>query len=160
MNRKLLFTLIALAMIALVPRTVVAQQPAAPQPAPIVVQETEIDRQVREIASRLRCVVCQGLSLQDSPSPYAQEMRGAIRDKLEEGLTPAQVEVYFLERYGEWVLMKPKPTGFNLLVYVMPIAMLVGGAGFVFFQAKKWTRQSPAAPGEEHAEDEQLTTGR
>jgi cytochrome c-type biogenesis protein CcmH len=110
-----------------------------------VVAETLIDRQTREISSQLRCVVCQGLSLQDSPSQLAQEMRAIVREKLVEGMTPAEVRAYFVERYGEWVLLEPEPKGFNLLVYFMPVAMLVGGAVFVFFTARSWTRQGAAA---------------
>jgi cytochrome c-type biogenesis protein CcmH/NrfF len=106
-----------------------------------VVEETLIDRQTREISAQLRCVVCQGLSLQDSPSQLAQEMRGIVREKLEEGMAPPEVKAWFVEKYGEWVLLEPEPRGFNLVVYVMPIAMLLGGAGFVFFKARSWTQQ-------------------
>jgi cytochrome c-type biogenesis protein CcmH/NrfF len=123
-----------------------AEQPAASR----VVQETLIDRQTRELSSKLRCVVCQGLSLQDSPSQLAQEMRGIVREKLEEGMTPDEVKEYFVARYGEWVLLAPEPKGFNLVVYVLPIAMLFGGAGFVFFTARNWTR-----PDDERDEVEQ-----
>jgi hypothetical protein len=72
-------------------------------------EETLIDRQTREISSKLRCVVCQGLSLQDSPSQLAQEMRAIVREKLEEGMTPDEVKAYFVEKYGEWVLLQPDP---------------------------------------------------
>jgi cytochrome c-type biogenesis protein CcmH/NrfF len=113
--------------------------------AGMVVEETLIDRQTREISSQLRCVVCQGLSLQDSPSTLAQEMRAIVREKLEEGMTPAEVKAYFVEKYGEWVLLEPDPRGFNLLVYVLPVALLFGGAGFVFFKARSWTKQGAGA---------------
>jgi cytochrome c-type biogenesis protein CcmH/NrfF len=126
-----------------------AEQPAASR----VVQETLIDRQTRELSSKLRCVVCQGLSLQDSPSQLAQEMRGIVREKLEEGMTPDEVKEYFVARYGEWVLLAPEPKGFNLVVYVLPIAMLFGGAGFVFFTARNWTRQDDE--GDEVEQEEQ-----
>jgi cytochrome c-type biogenesis protein CcmH len=106
-----------------------------------VVDETLIERQTREISAQLRCVVCQGLSLQDSPSQLAQEMRGIVREKLEEGMTPPEVKAWFVEKYGEWVLLEPEPRGFNLVVYIMPLAMLLGGAGFVFFKARSWTQQ-------------------
>jgi cytochrome c-type biogenesis protein CcmH len=130
--------------------------PAAAQPAsqgavpaadaaPRVVRETLIDRQTRELASQLRCVVCQGLSIQDSPSQLAQEMRAIIREKLEEGMTPAEVRVYFIESYGEWVLLAPEARGFNLVVYVMPVMMLFGGGAFVYFRARRWTDAAPAA---------------
>jgi cytochrome c-type biogenesis protein CcmH len=116
-----------------------------------VVEETLIDRQTREISSQLRCVVCQGTSLQDSPSQLAQEMRAIVREKLEEGLTPAEVKTFFIERYGEWVLLQPDPKGFNLVVYIMPVMMLVGGGAFVFFNVRRWTRAAPAAIAEAEA---------
>jgi cytochrome c-type biogenesis protein CcmH len=137
--------------------------PATAQPASQsggsgrVIEETLIDRQTRELSSQLRCVVCQGLSLQDSPSQLAQEMRAIVREKLEEGMTQAEVKAYFVERYGEWVLLEPEPKGFNLLVYILPVALLVGGAGFVFMTARSWTRPTDAdiqAEAEAEAEEE------
>jgi cytochrome c-type biogenesis protein CcmH/NrfF len=133
--------------------------PAADAVSPIqgrYVQETLIDRQTREVSSKLRCVVCQGLSLQDSPSQLAQEMRAIVREKLEEGMTPDEVKAYFVEKYGEWVLLQPDPRGFNLLVYIMPVAILIGGAGFVFFKARSWTRR-PDDGFEAAAADEEET---
>jgi cytochrome c-type biogenesis protein CcmH/NrfF len=133
--------------------------PAAEVVSPIqgrYVEETLIDRQTREISSKLRCVVCQGLSLQDSPSQLAQEMRAIVREKLEEGMTPDEVKAYFVEKYGEWVLLQPDPRGFNLLVYIMPVAILIGGAGFVFFKARSWTRR-PDDGFEAAAADEEET---
>jgi cytochrome c-type biogenesis protein CcmH/NrfF len=126
-----------------------------------VVEETLIDRQTREISAQLRCVVCQGLSLQDSPSQLAQEMRGIVREKLEEGMTPPEVKAWFVEKYGEWVLLEPEPRGFNLVVYIMPIAMLLGGAGFVFFKARSWTHQGQTeGVAVEDTEEESVGTSR
>jgi cytochrome c-type biogenesis protein CcmH len=113
-------------------------------------QESELERQTREVASQLRCVVCQGLSLQDSPSTLAQEMRALVRDQLAAGKTPAQVKEYFVDKYGEFVLLEPDPKGFNLLVYLLPIGVLLGGAGFVFVKARQWTQRS-AEHDEVHA---------
>lgn len=112
----------------------------APSQSPAVVRETELDRQVKEVSSELRCVVCQGLSIQDSPSTLAQEMRSVVREQLAAGRTPEQVKAYFVERYGEWVLLRPKASGVNLIVYLLPIAMILGGAAFVFVKARTWTR--------------------
>ena len=120
------------------------QVPASAEPS-AVIRETELDRLTKEVASELRCVVCQGLSIQDSPSSLAQEMRALVREQLELGKTPAEVKEYFVAKYGEWVLLQPKAKGFNLLVYVMPILLLVGGGAFIFFKARHWTAQSPTA---------------
>jgi cytochrome c-type biogenesis protein CcmH len=107
---------------------------------PQIVQETDIDRQTRALASQLRCVVCQGLSIEDSPSQLAQEMRAVIREQLEAGSTPAQVRQYFVDKYCEWVLLQPEPKGFNLVVYVLPVLMLLGGGVFVYRTARRMTR--------------------
>ena len=60
---------------------------------------------VREIAAQLRCVVCQNLSVADSPSEMANQMRGIIRERLQAGDTPEQVVAYFVDKYGEWILL-------------------------------------------------------
>jgi cytochrome c-type biogenesis protein CcmH len=105
------------------------------------VAETQLDRDVRALAAELRCPVCQGLSLQDSPSELSQEMKDVIRTQLAEGRTKDEVKAYFVSKYGEWILMEPKPQGFNLAVYVLPVVGLVAGAIFVFLTARRWVRQ-------------------
>lgn len=108
---------------------------SAPPPA-----DPEITAEARRIASRLRCPVCEGLSIQDSPTELAREMKGVIREQLAEGRTPDEVKAYFIERYGEWVLLEPDPRGFNLLIYVVPMLVLLLGAGLVAVALRRWTR--------------------
>jgi cytochrome c-type biogenesis protein CcmH len=117
--------LVILAVPAAAQETVPPQGTVPREAAPAqgtVIRETELDRQVKEVSSQLRCVVCQGLSIQDSPSTLAQEMRSLVREQLEAGQSPEQVKAYFVERYGEWVLLRPKASGVNLLVYLLPVA--------------------------------------
>ena len=107
-------------------------------------KEMLFDARVREVASQLRCPVCQGESIQDSPAELARDMRGVVRDMLMAGSTPEEVKAYFVERYGEWILLQPRPTGFNLTVYILPAVALLGGAILVLLLARKWTRVTPA----------------
>lgn len=104
------------------------------------VQENQLDHDVRAVAAELRCPVCQGLSLADSPSELSQEMKDVIRAQLAEGKSPDEVKAYFVSKYGEWILMQPKAEGFNLAVYVLPVLALLGGGAFVFFTARRWVR--------------------
>lgn len=134
--------------------SILGAQPATGQAASRVIEETELDRQTRAVAAQLRCVVCQGLSIQDSPSTLAQEMRDVVRERLAAGESPAQVKAYFVANYGEWVLLEPAPSGFNLLVYVLPVLMLIGGAAFVFVTARRMTRGSGTGITESIAEDD------
>jgi cytochrome c-type biogenesis protein CcmH len=105
---------------------------------------SDLETQVRDIALQLRCPVCQGLSVGDSPSELANEMRALIREQLQQGKTPAQVLDYFAQRYGEWILLAPPKRGFNLVIWVLPFVLLPTGAAAVYLGARRWVR-SPAA---------------
>jgi cytochrome c-type biogenesis protein CcmH len=107
-------------------------------------QGAELDRLTRETASQLRCPVCQGESIEASPSELAVELKGVVREQLAAGRTPEEVKAFFVERYGEWILLQPKATGFNWLVYILPPVLLLAGGGFVYLLLRRWTRP-PAA---------------
>lgn len=105
---------------------------------------------VHEIGAQLRCVVCQSLSVADSPSETANQMRGIIRERLAAGETPEQVKAYFVEKYGLWILLSPPRQGFNLLVWVVPFAALAAGLVFVLLVVRRWSRRPLATPGPSH----------
>lgn len=105
------------------------------------------EERVHEIAGELRCVVCQNLSVADSPSEMAAQMRGIIREHLAAGESAAQIREYFVQRYGEWILLAPRRTGFNLLVWGFPIAAVLVGLGAVAMLLRRWTRRARPAPG-------------
>ncbi len=101
---------------------------------------------VRQIAAQLRCVVCQNLSVADSPSEMANQMRGIIRERLQGGDTPEQVIAYFVDKYGEWILLSPRPQGFNLLVWILPFAATAIGFVAVLLLARRWSRRAASRP--------------
>ena len=105
----------------------------------------ELEALTKQVAGDLRCPVCQGLSLKDSPTELSMEMKSVIREQLAEGKSPDEVKQYFVGRYGEWILLQPEPTGFNLVVYVLPFLGLLVGAGFVALLVRRWTRPRPLA---------------
>jgi cytochrome c-type biogenesis protein CcmH len=86
-----------------------------------------IDQRRQAIASGLRCPVCQNLSVADSPSGLAAEMRASIEQRLREGETPSQIRAFFVQRYGEWVLLEPPRRGFDLVPWLAPVAALALG---------------------------------
>jgi cytochrome c-type biogenesis protein CcmH len=114
--------------------------PASPGATP-----PDLEPQVREIALQLRCPVCQGLSVGDSPSELANEMRALVREQLQQGKTPAEVLDYFAKRYGEWILLAPPKRGFNLVIWVLPFLLLPVGAFVIYLGARRWVRNS--SPG-------------
>jgi len=107
--------------------------------------DATLELRTREVAAQLRCPVCQGVSLEDSPSTLAQEMKSVVREQLRAGKSEEEVKQYFVQKYGEWILLEPEPTGFNLAVYVLPVVLLLGGGVTVFVLARKWSRQGAGA---------------
>ncbi len=118
-------------------------RPASAQsPAPRQVQEQD----VYAIAAQLRCVVCQNLSVGDSPSEMANQMRVVIRERLAAGESREQVIQYFVDKYGDWILLAPPRRGFTLLVWIFPYIAVGIGLIIVGYFLRTWTRRSSVAP--------------
>jgi cytochrome c-type biogenesis protein CcmH len=105
--------------------------------------DAALNAHVNAIAKQLRCPVCQGLSLADSQSELSSQMRSVIKDQINAGQSDAQIIDYFVAKYGEWILLEPKPSGFNLIAYFLPLIMLAAGIGVIYVSVKKWTRAEP-----------------
>ncbi|MGH8774386.1 MAG: cytochrome c-type biogenesis protein CcmH [Jiangellaceae bacterium] len=80
-----------------------------------------------EVADSLRCPTCQGLSVADSPAPMAEGMRKIIEEQAAERRTPDEIRGYFVDRYGEWVLLSPPRHGLTWLVWLLPGAAVTVG---------------------------------
>jgi cytochrome c-type biogenesis protein CcmH len=100
---------------------------------------------VYEVAGQLRCVVCQTLSVADSPSEMAGQMRAIIRERLAAGESPDAVQRYFVQRYGEWILLSPPRRGFNLLVWLLPFVVVAAGLAIVAILISRWNRRRRGA---------------
>jgi cytochrome c-type biogenesis protein CcmH len=96
----------------------------------------ELTRTTQEVASTIRCPVCQGLSIADSPAEMAQNMRAQVRELLSRGYTRDQISSYFERSYGQFVLLKPKFQGVSSLVWTLPIFALILGVVIVFMKMK------------------------
>ena len=115
---------------------------AAPPPAAAPVDE----QAVHEVAAQLRCVVCQSLSVADSPSETASQMRSIIRERLAAGDSPEQVRAYFVEKYGDWILLSPPKRGFTLLVWLVPFVGLGIGLVLLARAVRRWSRTPQPPP--------------
>ena len=101
------------------------ERPAAPGDP---VRSAEIDQRAAEIGATLRCPICRQQSIAESSARIAREMQDVIRNMLMEGRTAEEIEAYFVEAYGPWILLKPRAEGMNLLVYLGPaLAFIIGG---------------------------------
>ncbi len=122
----------------------------------------ELERATYELASIMRCPVCQGLSVADSPSRSAIAMKGEVEDLLAAGFTNEQTLSYFEQAYGEFIHLEPKAEGFNLLVWIAPGLAFLLGIILVVWRLRS-TKPAPAegeSEAEEAAEDPELAAYR
>lgn len=118
-----------------------------------------LDQRVHDVASQLKCPVCQGESVADSPSTISQQMRGVIRQQLQQGQSEQQIIQYFVSRYGSNILWSPPKQGFTILAWIIPIAILLCGALLLVLVMRGWLAGAraikPPQAGEDAAIDAQ-----
>jgi len=135
-------TLFFAAMVGLAPPPPASASHAAPAPASVEAQSPE----VFAIGEQLRCPVCQGMPIAESPSSMAQDMMQRVRDMHAQGKSREEIFNYFVARYGEWVLLSPRAEGFSLTVWLAPPLALVVGAAIWWWWLRKRTG-GPVSPG-------------
>jgi cytochrome c-type biogenesis protein CcmH len=110
---------ISIALLALAAALVFAARP----------HEVTADERIDQITTELRCPVCQGLSVKDSTSETARQMRDLVTQRVREGKSNAEIQAEFRAAYGDWILLSPPVASWSGLVWLVPIAAL--GAGLV-----------------------------
>jgi cytochrome c-type biogenesis protein CcmH len=115
----------------------------APQGTPVT--GAALDQRTNEVGQLLRCPVCQGMSISDSPAEMAVNMKGQVRELLARGYTEEQILKYFELSYGQFVLLRPKMEGVTGMVWLLPVLALVIGAGIVFYKIRKLEKNPPPA---------------
>ena len=102
--------------------------------------EAQAER-VDRITSEIRCVVCQGLSVKDSPAESSRQMRDIVIQRVAEGRTDDQIRDEFRANYGDWVILAPPLASWAGLLWLVPIAAIAAGLAL----ATRWLRVKPEA---------------
>lgn len=134
-------------------RLVLALLLALGQPA-LAVQPDEMlpdpaqEARARAISAGLRCLVCRNESIDESNADLARDLRILVRQRITAGDSDEQVVQYLVDRYGEYVLLKPTAGGANLILWIAGPAMLVLGLGgaFVYLRRRRSAPEPEAAP--------------
>jgi cytochrome c-type biogenesis protein CcmH len=105
----------------------------------------ELAQATEELAGRMRCPVCQGLSVAASSSPSALAMKAKAEALLAQGYDGEQVLTYFESSYGEFIRLEPRAEGYNLLVWILPALVLAIGLVLVWLRVRKGSRPSAVA---------------
>jgi cytochrome c-type biogenesis protein CcmH len=128
--------LIAIALVALAAALVFAALP----------HEATADERIDQITTELRCPVCQGLSVKDSTSETARQMRDLVALRVREGKTNAEIEAEFRAAYGDWILLSPPVASWSGFVWLVPIAALAAGLLLVSRRLRSADAPRPAEP--------------
>ena len=96
---------------------------------PLSILNAQENDKRNEITKNLRCLICQGQSVYDSDSEFANSLKIVVDNKLEEGLSEDQIYEYFKTKYGEWILYDPGLNKNTYILWLLPILIfLIGGA--------------------------------
>ena len=90
-----------------------------------------------KIYKNLRCIVCQGQSIADSNSDFAQIIKIVVNDKIKEGLSEKEIYSFLSEKYGDWILYNPPLKKNSLILWFLPYVLFIIGGIFIYFLIKK-----------------------
>jgi cytochrome c-type biogenesis protein CcmH len=142
--RRLAFALMLLAA----PAFAVQPDEILPDPA--------LEARARDISSGLRCLVCRNESIDESNADLARDLRLLVRERLVAGDSDEEVLDFVVDRYGEYVLLRPTLTGSNLILWIAAPAMLLVGVGIAVVYLRRRETAAPAAGDLSEAEKARL----
>ena len=111
-----------------------------------------LEARARDLSADLRCLVCQNQSIDDSHAPLAKDLRLLVRERLQAGDSDEQVRTYLVQRYGDFILLKPPLRIGTLLLWGAPLAVLIAGGFGLLLAARR--RSAGAAPAALSAEEQ------
>lgn len=111
-----------------------------------VLKDPALEARARSLSANLRCMVCQNQSIDDSNADLARDLRVLVRERLVKGESDEQVIDYVVSRYGEYVLLKPRVSVQNLVLWGAPVGLFFVGILVLFVYSRRRTATSNAAP--------------
>ena len=104
-----------------------------------VLDDPVLEQRARDLSKGLRCLVCQNESIDESDASLARDLRILLRERLVQGDTDEQAITFIVDRYGEYVLLRPTVTGSNWLLWAAGPLMLclAGGVGFAYLRGRE-----------------------
>ena len=110
-----------------------------------VLRDPALERRARGLSAGLRCLVCQNQSIDESDAPLAKDLRVLVRERVQSGDSDSQVQDFIVQRYGEFVLLKPTLGLHTAVLWLSPALVLGAGAAGLFLALRR-RRKHPAAP--------------
>ena len=96
-----------------------------------------IEEELKEITEKLRCMTCQNQSIYDSDADFSKDIKKIIRQKLGAGKSKKEINNFLVQRYGEYILLKPKFDKKNLTLWLFPFILLILSLILLLIKVKK-----------------------
>jgi cytochrome c-type biogenesis protein CcmH len=138
--RPLLFFL---ALTVLLPMAATGAVALAPEER---MKDPALETRARALYKRLRCVVCQNQSIDDSDATIAADLRALVRERLRAGDSDTQVIAYVRARYGNFILLRPPVEPLTWLLWFGPVLILLAAGGAILLRTRRRAAPEPAAP--------------
>lgn len=122
--------------------------PAAAVQPDEMLADPALEARARAISKELRCLVCRNESIDESNAPLARDLRLLLRERLLAGDSDAEAIAFIVDRYGEYVLLRPTASGANLLLWIAGPVMLLLGAGIAagYLRRRRTAAEAATAP--------------
>jgi cytochrome c-type biogenesis protein CcmH len=111
-----------------------------------ILKDPALERQARDISANLRCLVCQNQSIDDSDAPLARDLRLLVRERLQAGDSPNQVVEFVVDRYGEFILLRPRLSAKTYLLWIAPLLLFACGIWMAYRLFRPGKTAFPAQP--------------
>ena len=108
-----------------------------------ILEDKLLEERARVISKELRCLVCQNQSIDDSDAPLARDLRVLVRERLQAGESDEKVIKFVVDRYGDFVLLRPPIKASTLALWISPIAILIVGVILLLMRFRKQEKSMP-----------------
>jgi cytochrome c-type biogenesis protein CcmH len=125
--------LLALLLFCLLPAVVTAQITIEDKPS----DDPVVEQRLAKLSQELRCLQCQNQTLAESPSSIAADLRREIREQIKAGKSDKEIVAFLTQRYGDFILYRPRVTPTTYLLWFGPFVLLIGGLIVLFRYVKQ-----------------------
>jgi len=101
------------------------------------IQDTSIKKQSDEIAKMLKCMTCQNLTIYESDTEFSKQIKKEIYEQLKNGVSKNDVLEFMVQRYGEYMLLKPKLDIKNTLLWILPFVLIISSFLILLVKLRK-----------------------
>ena len=102
-----------------------------------VVNAENLSVDLNKVLKNLRCLICQGQSVADSNSEFAQTIKLVVRDEINDGKSEKEIYDFLIEKYGEWIVYNPPFNKVNFALWILPYLAFITGGWIIFLFLKK-----------------------